>query len=250
MAPRSSRNLKTKEVKIPHLIVANRKKMESWGLGGLFVVDWSGTYNNLLEELTTKQKAAGPKFKYQGKPEEWTSEVWREVYNLSKASLGGYIMKGKVQFIQLQLLRKVKEDRWLSKSGVFLEQVEVNSDFVLFCQMLNTIFAPADKRFGSLQRGNLPRPVLAHLYIHFHEMDAKEKEASKKHKASIQTISDFDTETKPEDEKKPPKEVPRVFCHGEASGSKLLDQKLDFAEWGNHVGSLAVRLLGFLRCFM
>ncbi|KAL2612123.1 hypothetical protein R1flu_023815 [Riccia fluitans] len=48
MAPRSSKNLKTKEVKIPHLTVVNQKKMESWGLGGLFVVDWSGTYDNLL----------------------------------------------------------------------------------------------------------------------------------------------------------------------------------------------------------
>ncbi|KAL2607997.1 hypothetical protein R1flu_026570 [Riccia fluitans] len=42
-------------------------------------------------------------------------------------------------------------------------------------------------------------PYLAHLYNHFHEMDAKEKEASKKHKASIQTISNSDTKTKPED---------------------------------------------------
>ncbi|KAL2607998.1 hypothetical protein R1flu_026571 [Riccia fluitans] len=75
MAPCNSRNLKTKEVKIPHLIVANRRKMESWGLGGLFAVDWSGTYDYLLEELATKQKAASPKFEYRGKLEEWTSEV-------------------------------------------------------------------------------------------------------------------------------------------------------------------------------
>ncbi|KAL2620181.1 hypothetical protein R1flu_000386 [Riccia fluitans] len=84
MAPRSSRNLKTKEVKIPHLTVANRKRMETWGLGGLFAVDWSGTYDNLVEELATKQKAVGLKFEYHGKPEEWTLEVWREVYNLPK----------------------------------------------------------------------------------------------------------------------------------------------------------------------
>ncbi|KAL2654215.1 hypothetical protein R1flu_022343 [Riccia fluitans] len=104
MAPRSSRNPKTKEVKIPHLMVANRKKMESWSLGGLFAVDWSGTYDNLLEELATKQKAAVPKFEYRGKPEDWTLEVWREVYNLPKASSGGYTMNEKVHFIELQLL--------------------------------------------------------------------------------------------------------------------------------------------------
>ncbi|KAL2641380.1 hypothetical protein R1flu_008967 [Riccia fluitans] len=141
MASRSSRNLKTRKVKVPHLTVANRKKMESWGLGGRFAVDWSGTYDNLLEELITKQKAACPKFEYREKPEEWTSEVWREVYKFPKASLGGYIMKGKVQFTELQLLRVVKGECRLRKSGVFLEQVEGNSNFVLFCQMLNAVFA-------------------------------------------------------------------------------------------------------------
>ncbi|KAL2612773.1 hypothetical protein R1flu_024465 [Riccia fluitans] len=54
MAPHS-RNLKTKEVKIPHLTVANRKKMETWGLGGLFAVDWSGTYEKLVEELADRE---------------------------------------------------------------------------------------------------------------------------------------------------------------------------------------------------
>ncbi|KAL2632722.1 hypothetical protein R1flu_004201 [Riccia fluitans] len=88
--------------------------MESWGQGGLFVVDWSGTYDNVLEELTTKQKVAGSKFEYRGKPEEWTSEVWREVYNLPKASLRGYIMKGKVQFTELQQLLVVKGERRMS----------------------------------------------------------------------------------------------------------------------------------------
>ncbi|KAL2651675.1 hypothetical protein R1flu_019803 [Riccia fluitans] len=69
-------------------------------------------------------------------------------------------------------------------------------------------------------------------------MDAKEKEASKKRKASSHTVSDSDTKTEPEEEKEPPKEVPHVFCEGEASGSQPLDQKLDFAEWGNRVESL------------
>ncbi|KAL2643234.1 hypothetical protein R1flu_010821 [Riccia fluitans] len=80
-------------------------------------------------------------------------------------------------------------------------------------------------------------------------MDAKEKEASKKRKASIQTIFDFDTKTKPEDEKEPPKEVPCVFCEGEASGSKPLDQKLDFAEWGNRVESFGRETSRLLEAF-
>ncbi|KAL2641389.1 hypothetical protein R1flu_008976 [Riccia fluitans] len=115
--------------------------METWGLGGLFAVDWSGTYEKLVEELADR-KVAVPKWEYRGKPEEWTSEVWGEVYNLPKASLGSYMMKRKVQFTELQLIRVVKGDRRQSKSGVFLEQVEGNSDFVLFCQMLNAIFVP------------------------------------------------------------------------------------------------------------
>ncbi|KAL2607869.1 hypothetical protein R1flu_026442 [Riccia fluitans] len=84
MAPRSSKSLITKEVKIPHVKVSNRKKMESWGLGGLFAVDSSGTYDNLVEELVAKKKAAGHKFEYRGKPEEWTPEVWRAITNPDK----------------------------------------------------------------------------------------------------------------------------------------------------------------------
>ncbi|KAL2632076.1 hypothetical protein R1flu_016762 [Riccia fluitans] len=276
MTPRGSKSLKTKEVKIPHLTVSNRKKMESWGLGGLFSVDWSGTYDNLVEELVAKKKAAGSKFEYRGKPEERTSEVWREVYNLPKASPGGYVMKGKIQFTELQLLKVVKDERRQRKSRVFLEQIKGNSDFVLFCQILNSIFAlvrpehfqhnllaffhhawaaitnPDEptpdwgeavqktvarqiKSLGVCNEATCLGPYLAHLYSHFHEMDAVEKEASKKRKATIQTISDSDTKTEPEEEKEPPKEVPRAFCEGEASGSKPLDLKTDFAEWGNRV---------------
>ncbi|KAL2614149.1 hypothetical protein R1flu_025841 [Riccia fluitans] len=140
MAPQSSKGqkVKTKEVK-----VANKKKMETWGLGGLFATDWNRTYEGLVEELASHfdQKVAVPKYEYRGKPGTWTLEVWREVYSLPKASPEGYVMKGKAQFTELQLLRVVKGDRRQSKSGVFLEQVEGDSDFVLFCQMLNAILA-------------------------------------------------------------------------------------------------------------
>ncbi|KAL2602984.1 hypothetical protein R1flu_007955 [Riccia fluitans] len=200
MAPHSSRNLKTKEVKISHLTVANRKKMESWGLGGLFAVDWSGTYDNLLENLATKQKAGGPKFEYHGKPEEWTSEVWREVYNLPKASLGVAPTPDWGDAVEKTVSRQIKG-------------------------------------LGVCNKATCLGPYLVHLYSHFHEIDAKEKEDSKKRKASIQTVSKSDTKTELEDEKEPPKEIPSVFCEGEASGSKPLDQKLDFAEWGNRVES-------------
>ncbi|KAL2649506.1 hypothetical protein R1flu_017634 [Riccia fluitans] len=146
MAPRSSKglNVKTKEVKIPHLMVANKKKMETWGLGGLFAVDWNKTYEDLVEELAghPDQKVAVSKYEYQGKPRAWTSDIWREVYNLRKASPRGYVMKEKAQFTKLQLLRLVKGNRRQSESGVFLEQVKGDYDFVLFCQMLNAILAP------------------------------------------------------------------------------------------------------------
>ncbi|KAL2641802.1 hypothetical protein R1flu_009389 [Riccia fluitans] len=239
MALRSSKNQKTKEVKIPHLIVANRKKMESWSVGGLFAVDWSGTYDNLLEELTTKQKAANPKFEYQGKPEEWTSEVWREVYNLPKASSGGYTMKGKMLNV---VFAPVRPEHFQHNLLAFYHHV--------WTAITNPVAPTLDwgdaiektvsrhiKGLGVCNEATCLGPYLAHLYNHFQEMDAKEKEASKKRKALIQTISDSDTKTKPEDEKEPKEEVPRVFCEGEASGSKPLDQKIDFAEWENRVES-------------
>ncbi|KAL2623968.1 hypothetical protein R1flu_008213 [Riccia fluitans] len=91
MAFRSSKGLKTKELKIPHLTIANKKKMETWGLGGLFAVDKNRAYEDLVEELAgySDQKVAIPKYEYQGKPGVWTSNVWREIYNLPKASPEG-----------------------------------------------------------------------------------------------------------------------------------------------------------------
>ncbi|KAL2610021.1 hypothetical protein R1flu_028594 [Riccia fluitans] len=263
MTPCSRKNLKTKEVKIPHLIVANRKKMKTWGLEGLFAVNWNRIYDNLVEELA-EQKVAMSKYEYRGKLEGWTSDVWKEVYNLSKASLGGYTMKGKIQFIELQLLRVVKGDRRHSKSGVFLEQVEGNSDFVLFCQMLNAVFASIKpehfqhnllafyhhawaaitnpttptpdwsdaiektvsrqiKALGVCNKATCIEPYLAHLYSDFHEMDVEEKEDSKKRKALVQTVFDSDTKTETEDEKEPKEEVPHACCEGKACGSKPLD---------------------------
>ncbi|KAL2633058.1 hypothetical protein R1flu_004537 [Riccia fluitans] len=150
-------------------------------------------------------------------------------------------MMEKIRFTELQLLKVVKGERLLSKSGVFLEQIEGDLDFVLFCQILNAIFAlvrlehfqhnllafyhhawaaitnsdaPTPdwgeavkktvarqiKSLGVCNEATCLGPYLAHLCSHFHEMDQQE-EASKKRKASIQTISDFDTETKPEEEK-------------------------------------------------
>ncbi|KAL2635894.1 hypothetical protein R1flu_007373 [Riccia fluitans] len=252
--------------------------METWGLGGLFAIDWNGTHEKLVEELADR-KVAVPKCQYRGKPEEWTSDVWREVYNLPKASLGGYTMKGKVQLSELQLLRVVKGDRWKNKSGVFLEQVEGSSDFVLFCQMLNAILAPVKPKhfqhnllafyhyaWEPITNPDAPTPdwskavektmsrqikalgvcyeatciglYLAHLYSHFHEMDDEEKEDSKKRKALIQTVTDFETEM--EDEKEPMEEVLRTFCEGEASGNKPLTQKrtVDYENWGIHLESL------------
>ncbi|KAL2628762.1 hypothetical protein R1flu_013448 [Riccia fluitans] len=199
-------------------------------------------------------------------------------------------MKGKVQFTELQLLRVVKGERRLSKSGVFLEQIEGNSDFVLFCQMLNAVFVlvrpkhfqhnllafyhhawvaiikPAAptldwgdaiektvsrqiKGLGVCNKATCLGPYLAHLYNHFHEMDVKEKEGFKKRKALIQTVFDSDTKTKPKDEKEPEEEVPCVFCEGEASGSKPLEPKLDFAEWGNCVESLGHETSRLLEAF-
>ncbi|KAL2631365.1 hypothetical protein R1flu_016051 [Riccia fluitans] len=214
--------------------------MESWGLGGLLSVDWSGTYDNLVEELVTKRKAAGPKFEYHGKPEEWTSEVWREVYNLPKASPGGYVMKGKIQFTELQLL-KVPEHFQHNLLAFFhhVWAAITNPDerTLDWGEAIQKTVARQIKSLGVCSEATCLGPYLAHLYTHFHEMEAVEKEASKKRKAAIQTIFNSDIKIEPEEEKESQKEVPRVFCEGEASGIKPLDLKLDFAEWGNRVVS-------------
>ncbi|KAL2634520.1 hypothetical protein R1flu_005999 [Riccia fluitans] len=210
MAPRSNGNLKTKEVKIPHLIVANRKKMETWGLGGLFAVDWNGTYDNLVEELA-ERKVAMSKYEYRGKLEEWTADVWREVYNLPKM-LNAIFAPVRPKHFQHNLL----------------------AFYHLAWAAITNPDAPTPDR-GDVVEKTVPRKIkalgvcnkatcigsyLAHLYSHFHEMDAKEKEDSKKHKDLIQIISDFDTRTDTEDEKEPKEKVPRACCDGETSRSR------------------------------
>ncbi|KAL2609113.1 hypothetical protein R1flu_027686 [Riccia fluitans] len=74
--------VKVKEVKIPQLMKENKEKLKSWGLGGLFSVDWSQSHEDLVKELSghSEQGVTLPKkYEYRGKPEAWTSEVWREV---------------------------------------------------------------------------------------------------------------------------------------------------------------------------
>ncbi|KAL2602987.1 hypothetical protein R1flu_013132 [Riccia fluitans] len=195
MAPHSSRNLKTKEVKISHLTVANRKKMESWGLGGLFAVDWSGTYDNLLENLATKQKAGGPSLNTMGSRRNGPRKC------------GGRFTT---------FLRRVLEHHaWVAITN----PVAPTPDWG---DAVEKTVSRQIKGLGVCNKATCLGPYLVHLYSHFHEIDAKEKEDSKKRKASIQTVSKSDTKTELEDEKEPPKEIPSVFCEGEASG-KLLE---------------------------
>ncbi|KAL2634280.1 hypothetical protein R1flu_005759 [Riccia fluitans] len=115
MTTRISKDLKVKvkKVKIPHLAKENKTKLEAWDLGGLFAEEWSQTHEEIVRELSghSKQKVTLPKYEYCEKSEAWTSKVWRKVYNLPKTSPGKYMMKGKVQFTELQLLKLVKGDK-------------------------------------------------------------------------------------------------------------------------------------------
>ncbi|KAL2645520.1 hypothetical protein R1flu_013107 [Riccia fluitans] len=187
MAPRNSKGLKTKEVKIPHLTIANKKKMETWGLGGLFAIDWNETYEDLVEELAVLAPVRPEHFqhnlltfyhyawvaiKYHAAP----TPDWRDAVEKTMSK-------------QIKALRVCNEATCLG-------------------------------------------PYLAHLYSQFHEMDNKEKEDSKKRKALIQTV--FDSDTEMEDDKEPKVEIPHTTWEGEASGSKLLEQKttMNYHDWG------------------
>ncbi|KAL2629035.1 hypothetical protein R1flu_013721 [Riccia fluitans] len=228
MAPHSSRNLKTKEVKIPHLTIANKKKMETWGLGGLFAVDWNGTYEHLFEELA-EQKVSISKYEYRGKLEEWTSDNWREVYNLPKASLGGYTMKGKVQFTELQLLRVMLNAIFAPVRPEHFQHNLLAFYHHAWVAIINPAAPTPDwddvvektvsrqiKALGVCNEATCIGPYLAHLYNHFHEMDAEEKVDSKKR---------------------------------EANRSKPLDLKIDYDEWGIHLESLGRETLKLFKAF-
>ncbi|KAL2633134.1 hypothetical protein R1flu_004613 [Riccia fluitans] len=216
-----------KEVKIPHLTVANKKKMETWGLGGLFAVYWNRTYEDLVEELAGHQKAAIPKYEYRGKPIAWTSDVWREVYNLPKASPGGYVMKEKMLNVVLALVR-LEHFQHNLLAFYHYAWVAINNPIAPtldWDDVVEKTVSRQIKALGVCNEATCLGLYLAHLYSHFHEMDIEEKEDSKKWKALIQTVSDFDT--KKEDEKEPKEEVLRTTCEGEASRSKLLDQNIN-----------------------
>ncbi|KAL2653383.1 hypothetical protein R1flu_021511 [Riccia fluitans] len=95
------------------------------------------------------------------------------------------MMKAKVQFMELQLLKLVKGDKRLSKSGVVLKQVEGNPDFILFCQSLNSILAPV-KGLGVFNEPTRLGPNLVHVYLHFNELHNEKMEGPKKRKAQDQ----------------------------------------------------------------
>ncbi|KAL2610149.1 hypothetical protein R1flu_028722 [Riccia fluitans] len=159
MAPCRSKNLKTKEVKIPHLTISNRKKMETWGLGGLFAVDWNVTYDNLI--------------------------------------LNAIFAPARLEHFQHNLLA-FYHHAWAAIT---------NSDAPTpdWREVVKKTVARQIKSLEVCNEATCLGLYLAHLYSHFHEMDIVEKEASKKRKASIQTVSDSDTKTESEEEKEPPK---------------------------------------------
>ncbi|KAL2614150.1 hypothetical protein R1flu_025842 [Riccia fluitans] len=219
MAPCNSRNLKTKEMNISHLTVANRKKMEICDLG---VWEASfGTYENLVELV--EQKVAVMKYEYRGKPEEWTSDVWREMLNAIFAPV-------RLEHFQHNLLA-FYHYAWAAITNPAIPTPD-------WGDVVEKTVSRQIKALGVCNEATCIGPYLVHLYSHFHEMDAEEKEDSKKRKALIQTVSDSDTEIEMKYEKEPKEEVPRAFCEGEANRSKPLDQKIDYDEWGIHLESL------------
>ncbi|KAL2643042.1 hypothetical protein R1flu_010629 [Riccia fluitans] len=232
MAPRSSRSLKTKEVKIPHLTVANRKKMETWGLGGLFAIDWSGTYEKLVEELADR-KVAVPKCEYRGKSK---SGVFLEQvegssdFELFCQMLNAILAPVRPEHFQHNLLA-LYHYAWEAITNPAAPTPD-------WGDVVEKTLSRQIKTLGVCNEATCIGSYLAHLYSHFHEMDAKEKEGSKKRKALIQTIFNSDTKTKTEDEKEPKEEGPRALCEGEANGSKPLAQKIDYDEWGIRLESL------------
>ncbi|KAL2653366.1 hypothetical protein R1flu_021494 [Riccia fluitans] len=240
--------MKVKEVKIPHLMNKNKKKLEAWGLGGLFAADWSQAHEELVKELSghSEQKVVFPKYECRGKSEAWTSEVWREVYNLPKASPGGYVMRGKVQFTELQLLKLMKGNKWAILAPVRLEHFQHNQlafyHYAWLAIMDPTLPTPdwgdaiektitrQVKALGVCNKPTCLGPYLAHLSLHYNELQHEKMEEPKKRKARDQSISNSETEA---EEEKKMEESPNATWIGEASRSRLLDTKtaVNFNEW-------------------
>ncbi|KAL2642074.1 hypothetical protein R1flu_009661 [Riccia fluitans] len=194
MAPHSNRSLKTKEVKIPHLTVANRKKMETWGLGGLFSVDWNETYEELVEELVGQQKM-----------------------------LNAILAPVRPEHFQHNLLA-FYHYAWVAINNPSAPTPDWDD-------AIEKTVSRQIKALGVCNEATCLGPYLAHLYNHFYEMDVEEEKESKKRKTVIQTV--FDSDTEMEDEKETKEEVPRTTCEGEASRSKPLAQKItvDYEDW-------------------
>ncbi|KAL2634523.1 hypothetical protein R1flu_006002 [Riccia fluitans] len=231
MAPHNSKGLKvkTKEVKIPHLTNANKKKMEAWGLGGLFAVEWNQTYEDLVEELAghSDQKVPFPRMNIVGSWERGpqtfggrSTTCQKQVPEMLNAVLAP-VRPEHFQHNQLAFYHYA----WVAINGPIGPTLDWED-------VLEKIVSRQIKALGVCNETTCLGPYLAQLYSHFHEMDNEEKEDSKKRKALIQTIFDFDTKT--EDEKEPKEEIPHIAWEGEASRSKPLDKSttVDYHDWG------------------
>ncbi|KAL3692117.1 hypothetical protein R1sor_005768 [Riccia sorocarpa] len=218
---RSFSEVKVKEVKLLHMSKEIRTKLISWGLGGLFSVGWSNSHETLVQELH-RGTIVDPSHKYRGHPDKWTAEVWREVYHLPRESPDGYVVKGKVQFPELKLLKLVKGEKRPSKSGVLIDQV---------------------KSLGKCNEPTCLGPYLAHLYTHFKEMGSEttktsDPEPPNKRKAQRQEVSDSETET---EEKKEVKKEPSSSSQL-AENAGPCDQPVD-------INDLGIQLFGLRKVF-
>ncbi|KAL2635534.1 hypothetical protein R1flu_007013 [Riccia fluitans] len=116
--------------------------METWDLGGLFAVDWNGTYDHLVEEFAERKMFVPKSEHFQHNLLAFYHHAWAAITNLdAPTSDWGDVVKKTV-------IRQIKA-------------------------------------LGVCNEATCIGPYLAHLHSHFHEMDAKEKEDSKKRKALI-----------------------------------------------------------------
>ncbi|KAL2624345.1 hypothetical protein R1flu_008590 [Riccia fluitans] len=174
-------------------------------------------------------------------------------------------MKGKVQFTELQLLKLMKGDKQRSKSRVFLEQVEGNSNFILFCQILNSVLAPVRPEhfqhnqlvfyhyawvantdpialtwdWKDAMKKTVTRQVKALgvcskstcldpylVHLYCHFQKMDKEQREEPKKRKTLEQSVPDSEIKTEEEKEMKGESPNAAWIGEASGSKPLDTKM------------------------